>query len=104
MKEILELEKAKNCQERHYYVKGWVGKIIHEAVSRACSRRPVEKIPPPAEFRQLVRDEWENIENFDTGGGTPPLTYKNHQGHTMARILEVKGGKYLPISDWIKTD
>ena len=105
MKEILEFGKTqKIAKEDTYYVKGWVeGKIIHEAVSRAL-KKTGGKIPPPAEFRQLVRDEWENIENLDTGGGTPPLTYKNHQGHTMARILEVKGGKYLPISDWIKTD
>lgn len=105
MKEIMEFSKTqKIAKEDTYYVKGWVqGKIIHEAVSRAL-KKTGGKLPPIAEFRQLVRDEWENLENFDTGGGTPPLTYRNHQGHTMARILEVKGGKYVPISDWIKTN
>jgi hypothetical protein len=51
----------------------------------------------------MVRDEWEQLSNFDTGGGTPLLTYKDHQGHTQARILEIKNGKYGSISDWIKT-
>jgi branched-chain amino acid transport system substrate-binding protein len=51
----------------------------------------------------MIRDEWVNLENFDTGGGTPPLTYKNHQGHSEARIVEIKGGKFVTISDWIKT-
>lgn len=105
MKEIMEFSKTqKIAKEDTYYVKGWVqGKIIHESVSRVL-KKTGGKIPAIAEFRQLVRDEWENLENFDTGGGTPPLTYKNHQGHTMARILEIKGGKYVPISDWIKTN
>lgn len=106
MKEINEFAKTHNIAKKDtYYVKGWVqGKIIHEAVTKAL-KKTGGKIPKLAEFRQLIRDEWENIANFDTGGGTPPLTYKDHQGHTMARMLEIKpGGKYAPISDWIKTE
>jgi branched-chain amino acid transport system substrate-binding protein len=61
------------------------------------------KIPETSQFRTMARDEWVQIENLDTGGGTPPLTYKGHQGHTQARIIEIKGGKYTPISDWVKT-
>ena len=61
------------------------------------------KIPEIGQFRTMIRDEWVNLENFDTGGGTPPLTYKNHQGHSEARIVEIKGGKFVTISDWIKT-
>jgi len=61
------------------------------------------KLPEISQFRLMFRDEWEQLSNFDTGGGTPPLTYKDHQGHSQARILEVRGGKYGSISDWIKT-
>jgi branched-chain amino acid transport system substrate-binding protein len=105
MKEILEFGKThKIAKEDTYYVKGWVqGKIIHESVSRVL-KTTGGKIPETSEFRQRVRDEWVKLDKFDTGGGTPPLTYKNNQGHNMARILEIKGGKYVPISDWIKND
>ena len=105
MKEILEFGKThKIAKEDTYYVKGWVqGKIIHESVSRVL-KTTGGKIPEISEFRQRVRDEWVKLDKFDTGGGTPPLTYKNNQGHNMARILEIKGGKYVPISDWIKND
>jgi branched-chain amino acid transport system substrate-binding protein len=104
MKEIQEFAKThKIVKEDTYYVKGWVeGKIIHEAISRVL-KKTNGKIPEIAQFRQMVRDEWEKIDNFDTGGGTPPLSYKNHQGHTQARVVEIKGGKYIPISGWIKT-
>ena len=104
MKEILEFAKThKIAKEDTYYTKGWVqGKIIHEVVTKVL-KKTGGKIPEISEFRKMVRDEWENMENFDTGGGTPPLTYKDHQGHAQARILEIKGGKYVPISGWIKT-
>jgi branched-chain amino acid transport system substrate-binding protein len=104
MKEIEEFAKTHEVAKKDtYYVKGWIqGKIIHECVSRVL-RKTGGKIPELSEFRKMVRDEWENLADFDTGGGTPPLTYKDHQGHTQARILEIKGGKYVSISDWIKT-
>jgi branched-chain amino acid transport system substrate-binding protein len=104
MKEIEEFAKKHEIAKKDtYYMKGWVqGKIIHGAVSRVL-KKTGGKIPEIGQFRTMVRDEWEKLENFDTGGGTPPLTYKDHQGHTQARILEIKGGKYGPISDWIKT-
>jgi len=104
MKEIEEFAKTHEVAKKDtYYVKGWIqGKIIHECVSRVL-RKTGGKIPELSEFRKMVRGEWENLADFDTGGGTPPLTYKDHQGHTQARILEIKGGKYVSISDWIKT-
>jgi len=105
MKEILEFAKNhKIAKEDTYYVKGWVeGKLIHESIGRVL-KKTGGKIPGDiAEFRNMVRAEFENLENFDTGGATPQLTYKNHLGHTQARIVEVKGGKYVPISGWIKT-
>lgn len=104
MKEIEEFAQThKIAKKDTYYTKGWVqGKIIHEVVSRVL-KETGGKIPEIAQFRKMVRDEWEKLENFDTGGGTPPLTYKDHQGHSQARIVEIKGGKYTPISDWIKT-
>ena len=104
MKEIHEFAKThKIAKEDTYYVKGWVeGKIIHECISRVL-KKTNGKIPEIAQFRQMVRDEWEKLDNFDTGGGTPPLTYKGHQGHAQARVVEIKGGKYVPISGWIKT-
>ncbi len=105
MKEIMEFAKThKVAKEDTYYTKGWVeGKIIHESIGRVLQKTG-GKIPASiARFRNMVRDELENLENFETGGGTPPLTFKNHRGHTQARIIEVRGGKYAPVSDWIKT-
>jgi len=104
IKEIEEFSKKHEVAKKDaYYTKGWVqGKIIHECVSRVL-KKTGGKIPEIEQFRTMIRDEWVNLENFDTGAGTPPLTYKNHQGHTEARIIEIKGGKFIPISDWIKT-
>jgi branched-chain amino acid transport system substrate-binding protein len=43
----------------------------------------------------------EGLKGLDDGGITPPLDYSNHQGSTQARIAEIKGGKYVPVTDWI---
>jgi len=104
MKEIEEFAKTHEVAKKDtYYVKGWIqGRIIHECVSRVLKKTD-GKLPEIEKFRTMIRDEWEKLENLDTGGGTPPLTYKDHQGHTQARFLEIKDGKYVPISDWIKT-
>jgi branched-chain amino acid transport system substrate-binding protein len=104
MKEIEEYSKKHTIAKKDtYYTKGWVqGKIIHEVVTRVL-KKSGGKLPEISQFRLMFRDEWEQLSNFETGGGTPPLSYKDHQGHTQARILEIRGGKYGSISDWIKT-
>ena len=104
MKEIEEYSKKHTIAKKDtYYTKGWVqGKIIHEVTTRVL-KKSGGKLPEISQFRQMFRDEWEQLSNFDTGGGSPPLTYKDHQGHSQARILEIRGGKYGSISDWIKT-
>jgi branched-chain amino acid transport system substrate-binding protein len=104
MKEIEEYTKTHTIAKKDtYYTKGWVqGKIIHEVVTRVL-KKSGGKLPEISQFRLMFRDEWEQLSNFDTGGGTPPLSYKDHQGHSQARILEIRGGKYGSISDWIKT-
>jgi branched-chain amino acid transport system substrate-binding protein len=104
MKEIEEYSKKREIAKKDtYYTKGWVqGKIIHGVISRVLQKSG-GKIPEISQFRIMMRDEWVKLSNFDTGGGTPPLSYQDHQGHSQARILEIKGGKYGPISDWIKT-
>jgi branched-chain amino acid transport system substrate-binding protein len=104
MREIEEYSQKHEIEKKDtYFMKGWVqGKIIHGVVSGVL-KKTEGKIPEISQFRAMVRDEWEKMVNFDTGGGTPPLTYNNHQGHTQARILEIKGGKYRSINDWIKT-
>jgi len=104
MKEIEEYSKKHQIEKKDtYFMKGWVqGKIINEVITRVL-RKNGGKVPEISQFRLMVRDEWEQLSDFDTGGGTPLLSYKNHQGHTQARILEIKNGKYGSISDWIKT-
>ncbi|NWF53453.1 MAG: ABC transporter substrate-binding protein [Syntrophaceae bacterium] len=104
MKEIEEFGRKQKIEKKDaYYTKGWVqGKVIHELISRVL-KKTGGKIPEIGQFRIMLKDEWVKLENFDTGGGTPALFYKDHQGHTQARIVEVKAGKFATISDWIKT-
>lgn len=87
-----------------YYMKGWFkGKVIAAAIANSLKKYDGK---PPADikvFRKSVRDELEGLKGLDVGGITPPVDYANHQGSLRARIVEIKDGKYVPISDWIES-
>jgi branched-chain amino acid transport system substrate-binding protein len=96
--------KANNKVEKEdvYYMKGWMeGVAISKAIEAAIAKNG-GKVPEDIKaFRKSVRDEMEALKNVDDGGITPPLNYAGHQGTTQARLAVIKGGKYVPIGDWI---
>jgi branched-chain amino acid transport system substrate-binding protein len=103
MKDI-DAFKAKNkvAKEDVYYMKGWLeGIATAAAIENAIKKNGGA---PPSDikaFRKSVRDEMEALKGLDVGGITPPITYAGHQGSTQARIAEIKGGKYVPLGEWI---
>ena len=95
---------AKNKIEKKdvYYMKGWLEGIAMAAAIESSIKKNGGQVPSDvAAFRKSVRDEMEGLKGLDDGGITPPLDYSNHQGSTQARIAEIKGGKYVPVTDWI---
>jgi branched-chain amino acid transport system substrate-binding protein len=100
----IEAFKARNkvAKEDVYYMKGWLkGIAIAAAIEGAIKKNGGQPPADIAAFRKAVRDEMEGLKGLDVGGITPPLDYANHQGSTLARIAEVKGGKYVAAGDWI---
>ncbi|MBV8522336.1 MAG: ABC transporter substrate-binding protein [Acetobacteraceae bacterium] len=103
MKQINEFG-AKNKIEKKdvYYMKGWMeGIAISAAIENAVKKNGGQVPSDLKEFRKSVRDQTEALTHLDDGGITPPLDFANHQGSTQARIAQIKGGKYEPVSDWI---
>jgi branched-chain amino acid transport system substrate-binding protein len=51
-----------------------------------------------------VKQGLEQIDNFTLGGLVPPLkiTATDHEGGGWVRIFQVKGGKFVPATDWIQ--
>lgn len=100
--EIKEFQKSNKIEtEDQYFVKGWVtGMAIEEAVKNALQKNNGE-LPDTAKFRDMVRAELENISKFDVGGAVKEVNYADHKGVNLAKIVEVKDGKYTPVSDWI---
>ncbi|MDP6352287.1 MAG: ABC transporter substrate-binding protein [Alphaproteobacteria bacterium] len=49
-----------------------------------------------------VKAGFETIENFTLGGLVPPLriTPIDHEGGGLVRVFQVKGGKWIPRTDW----
>lgn len=100
--EIKEFQKKyKISTEDQYYVKGWVtGMLIEEAAKRVLSKTN-NQLPETEKFRSMMRDELEGISNFDVGGAVKAVNYSDHKGATLAKIVQIKNGKYEPVSDWI---
>ncbi|HUI34330.1 MAG TPA: ABC transporter substrate-binding protein [Stellaceae bacterium] len=51
-----------------------------------------------------VKQGMEQIHDFSLGGLVPPLqiTATDHEGGGWVRIFQVKGGKFVPATDWIQ--
>jgi branched-chain amino acid transport system substrate-binding protein len=51
-----------------------------------------------------VKQGLEQIHDFTLGGLVPPLkiTAEDHEGGGWVRICQVKGGKFVPATDWIQ--
>ncbi len=84
-------------------VRGWLsGRMVEEAVKQAIQKDGVspDKIDGDAIYKSLEK----NINNWDSGGLAGPMTISadNHGAARLAKFFQMKGGKHLPISDWVK--
>lgn len=52
-----------------------------------------------------LRASLEGIQNFETGSVTAPLNFSptDHRGNDAARIHQVQGGKWVPITDFVRS-
>ena len=84
---------------RAYSITGWhSGMIIEEMLRLAIQKYGVDKLTGPN-----IKAALESIRNFDTNGLSGPINYypENHEGSSSARFFETKGGKMIPICDWL---
>lgn len=53
--------------------------------------------------RKNLRDAFETLRDFSTGGCYPPVTFtpKEHRGSLKSRMITVKDGKIIPLTDYI---
>jgi branched-chain amino acid transport system substrate-binding protein len=81
-----------------YYNRGVLIAALHvEAIRNALKAKPDGKITGVD-----VKNGFENISNFTLGGLVPPLkvTPTDHEGGGLVQIWQVKGGKFVKVTDW----
>ncbi|MFC2013573.1 ABC transporter substrate-binding protein [Chloroflexota bacterium] len=83
-KEIEEFSSNHDLYTRNWeYIKGWVeSKAMVEAIKRAIDKNGNTVPGDIYQFRQIVRDEWEKITNWDIGFGVGPVDFSDHKGWT----------------------
>jgi branched-chain amino acid transport system substrate-binding protein len=81
-----------------YYNRGVLIAALHvEAIRNAVKAKPGGKITGVD-----TKAGFEKISNFTLGGLVPPLkvTPTDHEGGGLVQIWQVKGGKFVKVTDW----
>jgi branched-chain amino acid transport system substrate-binding protein len=99
MKKVVESHEKWHPGEQgtNVYVEGWVNIL---AVSEALKLADKAGNLSPSG----IRNAFETFKNFSTGGLAPPLTFTktDHRASMAAKMYEVKGDKFIAVSDWIE--
>jgi branched-chain amino acid transport system substrate-binding protein len=83
-----------------YYNRGVFQAAIHiQAIANAVKAKGSADITGAD-----VRNGFYEIKDFTLGGLVPPLqiTKQDHEGGGWVRIFQIKGGKYVPETDWFR--
>jgi branched-chain amino acid transport system substrate-binding protein len=81
-----------------FYNRGVLVAALHvEAIRNALKAKPNGKITG-----EDVKNGFEHISDFTLGGLVPPLkiTPTDHEGGGLVQIWQVKGGKFVKVTDW----
>jgi branched-chain amino acid transport system substrate-binding protein len=91
-------EAPKGMASTVFYNRGVLIAALHvEAIRNALKAKPDGKITG-----EDVKKGFEKINNFTLGGLVPPLkvTPQDHEGGGLVQIWQVKGGKFVKVTDW----
>src|SRR5256884_895483 len=91
-------EPPKEMASTVYYNRGVLIAALHvEAIRDALKAKKDGKITGAD-----VKEGFEKISNFTLGGLVPPLkiTSQDHEGGGLVQIWQVKGGKFVKVTDW----
>ena len=94
-------EQGKNLDELGvHYVQGWTTMaVMSEAIARVIESG--EEVTGPN-----VRAELEQMEGYETGGITSPLTFtpEDHAGNKALVMYQVQDGEWVPVTDYISAN
>ena len=88
----------KEMKSTVFYNRGVLIAALHvEAIRNALKAKPSGKLTGDD-----VKKGFEKINNFTLGGLVPPLkiTPTDHEGGGLVQIWQVKGGKFVKVTDW----
>jgi branched-chain amino acid transport system substrate-binding protein len=91
-------EPPKGMASSVFYNRGVLIAALHvEAIRNALKAKPSGKITGVD-----TKAGFEKINNFTLGGLVPPLkvTPEDHEGGGLVQIWQVKGGKFVKVTDW----
>jgi branched-chain amino acid transport system substrate-binding protein len=91
--------KYRNSPAETEYIWGWVKhRVIIESLKRAVQKVGYDRLNGEA-----VREAILSIKDLDMMGAIPPVSFSKEdpRGMKSIKMFQVRGGKAVPISDWI---
>jgi len=85
------------------YMTGWVNAaIMAQAIKNALA---MVNNDPSKVTGALIKKGFENIKNFKIDGLVTPVSYttKDHRGAKDVKLVTIKKGQLIPVTDWIQT-
>ena len=93
-------EPPKQMDDTVVYNRGLLNAALHAEAVRLALEISAGKKPAGED----VKKGFEQIHDFTLGGLVPPLkiTPEDHEGGGWVKVFQVKGGKFVPETDWFR--
>ncbi len=84
------------------YVQAWMqAKLFYAALDKVIKRNGGKTPEDLATFRIQFKEEMEGLKGHVMGEDLPAIDMSDHKGWPAGHFYQIKGGKYLPVGDWI---
>jgi len=107
MDDVPMIQEIQKYNKKHYpdvtyrpnsYMQGWFTGMVFTKLAQMCVER---NLPITGEN---LKDMIPLIKNWDTGGLAGVVSFGKSNATAMGKVYMAKGGKYVPVSDWIYLD
>lgn len=99
MIKIIREYNAKNHPDVKYrpnsYMQGWFTGMIYVKLAKMCKAKG---LPITGEN---LKNMIPLVKDWDTGGLAGKISFKVSNATAQGKVFQAKGGKYVPVSDWI---
>ncbi len=94
---------VKKFEGQTFYIQGWMQAKAFAKGIEVVIKKNGGKVPEDlSSFRMQFKDAYENLSGRIFGEGLPAIKNKDHKGWPYAFLATPRGGKFVPMSEWME--